>query len=146
MDDFKRPHSRARSGSEHRLILMADATPAPASPAARPARREILFWTALFAIFGPLFGAIAPVIAMSWSAAANMDAGWMGVVVVLLTAIPAAYIFGLVPGALTGAVGAFLAQRFADRRAATLATVPIGAALSALWAMLISGFSELDGW
>ncbi|MET0294758.1 MAG: hypothetical protein ABW042_07030 [Phenylobacterium sp.] len=124
---------------------MADAAPLPAQPA-RTSRRELIYWTLLFAVFGPLFGAVIPVIALAWSAVANMDAGWLGVAVVLLSAIPAAYIFGLVPGAVTGALGALLAARLQDRARTTLAAAAVGAALSALWAVLISGFSELDGW
>lgn len=126
---------------------MADATPVPAPlHGARPSRGELIYWSALFAIIGPLIGAIIPVIALSWSAAVNLETGWIGVAVVLLTGLPAAYIFGLVPGALVGAVGAFLAARLGDRRRTILAVAPVGAAASALWALLISGFSELDPW
>lgn len=124
---------------------MSDAA-APAPPA-NPSRSELLYWAALFAILGPPIGAVLPVGALIVSAVSSFDAAFpLGVAALLLVAIPACYLFGLVPGALAGAAGAFIATRLPKRAAAIAATAVVGAAASSLWAAIISGFSELDAW
>lgn len=123
---------------------MVDA--APPAPAARPPLAETGYWAALFAVLGPPIGAVIPVIALLVSALSGIGGGLLAVAVVLLTALPVCYLFGLVPGAVTGAAGSYIAARIGDRRAVAAATALVGAATSALWALLISGFSEFDGW
>ncbi|HEX2559907.1 hypothetical protein [Phenylobacterium sp.] len=126
---------------------MTDAAAATAPPAANPPRSEILYWAALFAIIGPPIGAVLPVGALIFSAVSSFDAAFpLGIAALLLVAIPACYLFGLVPGAIAGAAGSFLATRLSKRAAVIGATALVGAAASSLWSALISGFSELDAW
>jgi hypothetical protein len=119
---------------------------APAA-AATPPRSEILYWAALFAIIGPPIGAVLPVGALIFSAVSSFDAAFpLGIAALLLVALPASYLFGLVPGALAGVAGSFLTVRLPKRAAVVGATAAVGAVASAIWAALISGFSELDAW
>lgn len=119
----------------------------PARPAANPPRSEVLYWAGLFAVFGPPIGAVLPVGALIVSAVTSFDAAFpLGVAALLLVAIPACYLFGLVPGAVAGAAGAYLEARLARRWPTVGATAVVGAAAALLWAALISGFSGLDAW
>lgn len=118
-----------------------------AAPAPSPPRSEVLYWAALFAIIGPPIGAVLPVGALIFSAVSSFDAAFpLGIAALLLVALPASYLFGLVPGALAGVAGSFLTARLPKRGAVVAATAAVGGAASALWAALISGFSELDAW
>ncbi|MFC3079743.1 hypothetical protein ACFODL_16705 [Phenylobacterium terrae] len=125
---------------------MSDAA-ARAPAAVNPPRSEILYWAALFAILGPPIGAVLPVGALIVSAVSSFDAAFpLGIAALLLVAIPACYLFGLVPGAVAGVAGSFLATRLGKRLPVVGATAVVGAAAASLWAALISGFSELDAW
>lgn len=122
------------------------AAPAPTS-AANPPRSEILYWAGLFAVLGPPIGAILPVAALIVSAVSSFDAVFpLGLAALLLVAIPASYLFGLVPGAIAGVAGCFLEARLRRRLPVIGATALVGAAAASLWSALISGFSELDAW
>lgn len=117
------------------------------SPAANPPRSEILYWAALFAVLGPPIGAVLPVGALTISAVSSFDAAFpLGIAALLLVAIPACYLFGLVPGALAGVAGAFLEAKLRRRWPSVGATAVVGATAAVLWAALISGFAELDAW
>ncbi|HEY9217947.1 MAG TPA: hypothetical protein VIO94_07860 [Phenylobacterium sp.] len=106
--------------------------------------KETGYWAALFAVLGPPIGAILPLIALL--VVGTRTAGWLGALMVLIPALPVAYLFGLLPSVITGALGALAAERLPSRLTAVGATAVIGAATSTIWAALMSGFAALEAW
>lgn len=94
------------------------------------------YCVAVFAVLGPLIGAVPLVLIMTAGAVAS--GAVLGALVAILLVLMFSYLFGFVPALVAGFLTAIAARRLPSRALRVAAGVAIGAAAASAW-LAVSG-------